>query len=72
MKDREEYLVEAQERALYELDKGKLEEAVESMLKDLAEHPETKEDGERLAMLGRLHVSQGNEYGVREWIEGFK
>jgi len=57
-------------RALKYLDHGNVAEAVTSMLSDLSKHPETRDIGNKLGMLGILAIQEGSR-AARRFIEGF-
>lgn len=51
---------------------GDLIQAVTSMLSDLSKHPEFKGIAEKMSMLGIFYLTEGDEDGVRRFIEGFR
>lgn len=68
---RAEHLAWCKKRALEYLDTGDLLDAVTSMGSDLAKHPELG-CNPHLALLAAMRAQDGDERGVREWIEGFR
>lgn len=69
--DRNEHLAWAKQRALKEVDAGRLADAVASMISDLMkEHPESAAGYHILAEIGLLETLSGPG-AVRRWIEGF-
>lgn len=71
--DRREHLAWAKARALECLDRGDADEAVKSMVADLAKHDSWAADPTfaLLAMDGMALAIGRNVPGVRHWIEGF-
>ena len=70
---RADHLQWCKDRALEYLKPGpsyNLSDAVASMGSDLKKHPETA-GMDSLVMIGMFEVMQGNEAGVRRFIEGF-
>lgn len=60
-------------RALEYLDRGDLPNAVSSMTSDLNKHPETRMSADSIRQtMGIRYAMEGDERGVRRWIEGFK
>jgi hypothetical protein len=60
------------QRALDYLDRGELGQAVASLGNDLRNHPEyCNRTNDARMILGMLYVINGNELGVRRWIEDF-
>jgi len=70
---REQHLLWCMERALTELERGRVSEGFTSMLSDIRKHPETinHKGGELGAMLMMLPGWIDNPREVRHWIEGF-
>jgi len=69
-----EHLNWCKQRAREYVQRGDLRNAVASMMSDLGKHPETKEAGGALAMLGILAMQQaasGDREAVVRYIEGF-
>ena len=71
--NREEHIAWCKQRALEELDRGDLTNAIASMLSDLRKHPETENHIGGTLGAGLLLVPgwAKNSQEVRKWIEGF-
>jgi len=65
-----EHLAWCKERALEYVDRGDLASAVASMASDLGKHSQVGARRE-LTMLGIMYAAEGDEAGVRRWINGF-
>lgn len=68
---RDEHLEWCKRQALEYADKGDLLNAVTSMGSDLDKHPELGCNA-HLLMLGAMRAQNGDYWGVRKWIEGFR
>jgi hypothetical protein len=71
MRTRDEYLAWAKQRALEYLDAGDQANAVAAMCSDLQAHPELG-CSDTLMLLGMKYIMDGDEAGVRRWVEGFR
>jgi hypothetical protein len=71
MMDRAEHVRWCKERAREYLNEGDLQQAVASMLSDLTKHPDTQNVGRGTGMLGIMCAANGDNEGVRRFIEGF-
>jgi hypothetical protein len=69
---RDEHMALCKKRALAYLDDGDAKSAVASMLSDLDKHDETRQVGQAMGNLGLLYLMNGDDLGVRRWIEGFR
>ena len=71
--NRAEHLDWCKERALEYVEAGDLANAMASMVSDLGKHEDTAAlvHNTVLMQLGMRAVVQGDEHGVRRWIEGF-
>lgn len=70
MSARTDHVAWSKRRALAELDRGDLGEAVASMMSDMSKRDDTRPPAV-LLQLGMLGVVNGDRDGVRRWIEGF-
>ena len=71
---RQEHLEWCKKRAMEYVERGELLNGVTSMMSDLDKHPETKDMGGVLGMLGLLAAQQaqsGDRDGVIRYIRGF-
>lgn len=67
----DEHLAWCKKRALKYLDRGDVENAIDSMLSDMGKHPGCGVHP-AIGMLGLLHARDNNEREARLWIEGFR
>lgn len=65
-----EHVKWCKERAREYLDMGDTSAAYRSMVSDMTKHPETVGAMHDLAVRGMLLLKQGDEEGVRAWVEG--
>ena len=75
MRTADEHLEWCKQRAREYLDRGELADAVASMALDIMTHPETKMSEAKigvLIMVATIRIAEGDERGVREWVEGFR
>ena len=68
---REEHLEWCKQRAREYLDRGDIANGISSMLSDLNNHPETKQDNTTMSALGLLYAMNKDLRGARRFIEGF-
>lgn len=71
---RQEHMDWCKKRAMEYVEQGDLLNGVTSMMSDLDKHPETRDKGGALAMLGLLAMQQaqsGDRESVKRYIEGF-
>jgi hypothetical protein len=71
MRDRDEHLAWAKQRALEYFEAGDLASAVASMGSDLDKHPELRPNPV-LMQLAMLYLVNGDRDGVKRWMEGFR
>ena len=72
MQPRSQHLEWCKKRALAYVDQGYLQQALESMLSDLAKHPKTAGHPGIALAVGRMALGDLTTSGqVREFIEGF-
>lgn len=70
---RDEHLAWCKERALAYLEKGKVVDAITSMLSDLSKHEETKKIGEKMELYAVYLMYPGASISdVKHFIEGFR
>lgn len=73
MMNREAHLVWCKQRAIEYWQAGELADAVASMGRDLAKHPDTARSiNNAITGLGMHAVLSRNSAGVRRWIDGFR
>lgn len=65
-----EHVKWCKERAREYLDMGDTSAAYRSMVSDMTKHPETAGTIPDLAVTGMMLLQQGDDEGVRAWIEG--
>jgi hypothetical protein len=68
MRDAQEHIEFAKQRAMEYLDRGDIKNAVMSITSDLGKHPETK-DHPALGM-GMMIAQLNSDRDAREWISG--
>lgn len=71
MRTREDHVEWCKENARKYLERNDIKNAVTSMMSDMSKHPETREIGKALEMLGLSAILHNDREGARRFIEGF-
>jgi len=69
---RDEHIAFCKQRANEYLDRDDVKNGVTSMLSDLLKHPETRDVGKAMAMIGMLCIMENDLHGARRFVEGFR
>jgi len=72
MKTREEHLEWCKARAREYLNRGKVADAIASMMSDLGKHPEFSGIEAKMAPLGLFYAMNNDYDGAKRFIEGFR
>jgi hypothetical protein len=72
MRTREEHLEWCKERARVYLDKGRVADAIASMMCDLRGHPDFNGIEAKMGLLGIFYAANNDLEGAKRFVEGFR